>query len=171
MGLGLCHHYTAQGKTHLKQIIQHVRQQDENRKLYNMIFNHAQLLAGTQFPIIQFPKRHLPHLTEAFIIEIWKFLTRCNMNIMLTDVYIRDPLRVDDVNLMNAVMDIKSNDNAICRFNQVRLYLKVREYCQNFWKTRSAPTTIRKACYDGRSKVYHQESHGFNGNFCFGKDF
>jgi hypothetical protein len=125
MGLGLCHHYTAQGKEHLKQIVQHVRQQDENGKLYNMIFDHAQLLAGTQFPIMQNPTRRLPHVTEPFIVAIRKFLTQCNMNIVITDLYIPSPLRVNDVNLINAAMGIETNNKAICRFNQVRIYLQV----------------------------------------------
>jgi hypothetical protein len=125
MGLGMCHHYTAQGKAHLKQIVHHVRQQDENGKLYNMIFDYAQLIAGIQFPILQFPNRRLPQMTEPFIVEIRKFLARCNMNIVITDVFIPSPLRIDEVNLMMAVMEMEKNDNSIGCFNQVRLYLQV----------------------------------------------
>jgi hypothetical protein len=125
MGLGLCHHYTAQGKAHLKQIVQHVRQQDQNGQMYNMIFDFAQLIAGTQFPILQFPNRRLPQMAEPFICEMRKFLTKCSMNMVITDVFLPSALRIDDVNLMTAAMEVEKNDQAIRRFNQVRLYLQV----------------------------------------------
>jgi hypothetical protein len=32
LGLGMHHHYATKGKMHVKQIVQHVRQQDENGK-------------------------------------------------------------------------------------------------------------------------------------------
>jgi hypothetical protein len=73
-GLGMRHHYTVQGTMHLKQIIQHVWQQDENGKMYNMIFDYAQLMAGIQFPILQYPSRRLPHMKEP-----WEFLNRCRV--------------------------------------------------------------------------------------------
>jgi hypothetical protein len=125
LGLGMCHHYTAQGKMHIKQIIQHVRQQDENGKMYSMIFDYAQLLAGTQFPILQHPDRRLPHVQEPLIVTIRQFLSRCKINIVITKLYIPGPLRANDVNLTNAVMAKEKNNAAICRFNQVRLYLQV----------------------------------------------
>jgi hypothetical protein len=144
LGLGMRHNYTVQGTMHLKQIIQHVRQQDENGKMYNMIFDYAQLTAGTQFPILQYPTRRLPHIKEPFIVEMRKFLSRCNANIVITELYVPGPLRVDDVNLTNAVMAIESNNAAICRFNQVRLYLQVTwlsEIC-NIHGTRVLPALL-----------------------------
>jgi hypothetical protein len=166
MGLGLCHHKTAQGKAHLKQIIQHVRQQDKNEKLYNMIFYFAQLTAGTQCPILQFPNCRLPQMSEPFICKMQKFLTRCNMNIVITDVFVPSPLRTDDVNLMTAAQWKWR------RFNQVRLYLQVTwlsEIC-NFLgtnilpefleHTQTARKIIQKACYNGRSKDFPPGNHG-----------
>jgi hypothetical protein len=86
LGLGMRHNYTVQGSTHLKQIIQHVRQQDENGKMFNMIFDYAQLAGGTQFPILQFPNRRLPQIKESFIVEMRKFLASCKSNIILTEL-------------------------------------------------------------------------------------
>jgi hypothetical protein len=47
------------------------------------------------------------------------------MNIIITEVFIPSPLRIDDVNLMTAVMEMEKNDKSISRFNQVRLFLQV----------------------------------------------
>jgi hypothetical protein len=48
LGLGLRHHYCAQGISHVKQVIQHTRQQDENGKMYQIILEYRQLLAGAK---------------------------------------------------------------------------------------------------------------------------
>jgi hypothetical protein len=144
LGLGLRHNYMVQGTMHVKQIIQHVRQQDENGKMYNMIFDFAQLTAGTQFPILQYPSRRLPQVKEPFVVEMRKFLSRCKTNIVITELYIPGPLRVHDVNLTNAVMAIEKNNASICRFNQVRLYLQVTwlsEIC-NVQGTRILPELL-----------------------------
>jgi hypothetical protein len=125
LGLGMRHHFTTQGTMQIKQIIQHVRQQDDNGKMFNMIFHHAQLLAGTQFPLLQYPNQRLPHIQESFIVAICQFLARCNANIVITDLYTLGPLRENDINLTNAVMEVKNNNASIIRFNQVRLYLQV----------------------------------------------
>jgi hypothetical protein len=82
-----------------------------------MVVDYAQLITGTQFPILQFPNRQLPQMTEPFICEIRKFLTRCNMNIIITEAFIPSPMRIDDVNLMTAVMELEKNDKSISRFN------------------------------------------------------
>jgi 23S rRNA maturation mini-RNase III len=44
--LGLRHHYCAQGISHIKQLVQHTRQQDEKGKMYRIILDYGQLLAG-----------------------------------------------------------------------------------------------------------------------------
>jgi hypothetical protein len=110
---------------HVKQIIQHVHQQDNNGKMYNMIFDHAQLLAGTQFPLLQYPNQKLPHIQEPFIVAIRQFLARCNANIIITDLYTPGPLRENDIILTNVVMEVENNNASIIRFNKVRLYLQV----------------------------------------------
>jgi hypothetical protein len=53
LGLGLQHHYCTQGISHIKQLIQHTRQQDENRKMYRIILDYGQLLASVQYPVLQ----------------------------------------------------------------------------------------------------------------------
>jgi hypothetical protein len=183
MGLGLCHHYTAQGKAHLKQIVQHVRQQDENGKLYNMIFDFAQLTAGTQFPILQFPNRQLPQMSEPFICKMRKFLTKCNMNIVITDIFLPSPLRIDDVNLMTAAMALEKNDNSIRRFDQVRLYLQVTwlseiynilgtniltEFLEHTDRTENHSKSMLRWPVQG---LPPPENHGLNGNTFFGSAF
>jgi hypothetical protein len=125
LGLGMQHHFTTQGTMHIKQIIQHVRQQDDNRKMYNIIFHHAQLLAGTQFLLLQYPNQRLPYIRKPFIVAIRQFLVRCNANIVITDLYTLGPLRENDINLTNVVMEVINNNASIIRFNQVRLYLQV----------------------------------------------
>jgi hypothetical protein len=83
LGLGLHHHYCVQGITHCKQIIQHLQQQDENGKMYKMIFEYGKLLAGIQYPILQNPKPCLPHINNPMITTIRQFLAESQLNIVI----------------------------------------------------------------------------------------
>jgi hypothetical protein len=87
LGLGLCHHYCIQGTNHCKQIIQHLHQQDKNRKMYKMIFEYGQLLAGVQYPILQHPKLHLLHINDPMITTICQFLAESQLNIIIPGPY------------------------------------------------------------------------------------
>jgi hypothetical protein len=70
LGLRLRHHCCAQGSSHIKQVIQHTRQQDENGKMCKIILDYGQLLAGVHYPILQYPKPKLPHIKDPLIATI-----------------------------------------------------------------------------------------------------
>lgn len=125
LGLGLKHHYLVQGTSHVKQIVQHLRQQDDNGKLYKMIFEFAQLLAGVPYPILQYPTTELPHISEPLIVEVRKFLVRCGMNIAIPDIYKPGPLRENDINIMSTFLKTEKKKSWIRRANQCRLFLQV----------------------------------------------
>jgi hypothetical protein len=82
LGLGLRHHYCAQGISHIKQLVQRTRQQDENRKMYRIILDYGQLLASVQYPILHYPKPKLPHVKDPLITTIRQFLSDSQLNII-----------------------------------------------------------------------------------------
>jgi hypothetical protein len=86
--LGLRHHYCAQGVSHIKQVIQHTRQQDENGKMYRIILDYGQLLAGVHYPVLQHPKPKLPHIKDPLIATIRQFLADSQLNIIIPNIYI-----------------------------------------------------------------------------------
>jgi hypothetical protein len=125
LGLGLRHHYCVQGTNHCKQIIQHIRQNDEKGKMYRIIFDYAQLLSGVAFPILQDPQLTLPHIFDPLITTIRQFLAEIRLNIVIPPLYIPQPLRTDDRNIMSEIMKIEKSPIAIQRVNQCRLFLQV----------------------------------------------
>jgi hypothetical protein len=125
LGLGLWHHYCAQGISHIKQLIQHTRQQDENGKMYRIILDYGQLLAGVHYPILQHPKPKLPHIKDPLITTICQFLSDSQLNIVIPDLYIPKPLRESDQNIMSEILKIEKSPIAIQRVNQCRLFLQI----------------------------------------------
>jgi hypothetical protein len=123
--LGLQHHYCVQGTNHIKQIIQHVRQHNKNRKMYIMVFEYAQLLASVAFPILQHPCPTLPHMTDLLIVTIRQFLAESTLNIVIPQLYTPQPLRDNNSNIMSEVMKIEKSPIAIQGVNQCRLFLQV----------------------------------------------
>jgi hypothetical protein len=123
--LGLRHHYCVQGTNHCKQIIQHIQQNDENGKMYQMIFDYAQLLSGVAFPILQNPRPMLPHISDLLITTIHQFLAENGLNIVIPPIYIPQPLRTSNRNIMSKIMKIEKSTIAIHRVNQCRLFLQV----------------------------------------------
>jgi hypothetical protein len=103
-GLGLQHHYCAQGISHVKQVIQHTRQQDENGKMYQIILEYRQLLARVQFPILQHLKPKLPHIMDLLITTIRQFLASSQLNIVIPQLYIPRPLRKNDPTIMGEIL-------------------------------------------------------------------
>jgi primosomal replication protein N len=125
LGLGLQHHYCAQGISHVKQVIQHTRQQDENRKMYKIILKYRQLLAGVQFPILQHLKPKLPHIMDPLITTICQFLVNSQLNIVIPQLYIPRPICENDLNIMGEIPKIEKSPIAIKRVNQRRLFLQI----------------------------------------------
>jgi hypothetical protein len=125
LGLGLRHHYCVQGTNHCKQIIQHLRQQDENGKMYKMILEYGQLLAGVQYPILQHPKLRLPHINNPMITTICQFLAESQLNIVIPGIYSPQPLQENDYNIMGELMKTEKSAIAIQQVNQCRLFLQV----------------------------------------------
>jgi hypothetical protein len=118
LGLGLQHHYCVQGTNHLKQVIQHLQQQDENGKMYKMIFEYSQLLAGVQYPILQNPKPCLPHINNPLITTIRQFLAESNLSISIPGLYLPQQLRENNSNIMGELMKMEKSLIAIQRVNQ-----------------------------------------------------
>jgi hypothetical protein len=115
LGLGLCHHYCIQGTNHLKQVIQHLQQQAENRKMYKMILEYSQLLAGVQYPILQNPKPCLPHINNP---TIRQFLAESDLSISIPGLYTPQHLRENNCNIMGEQMKMEKSPIAIQRVNQ-----------------------------------------------------
>jgi hypothetical protein len=107
LGLGLCHHCCNQGISHIKQVIQHTRQQDENGKMYKIILDYGQLLAGVHYPILQYPKAKLPHIKDPSIATILQFLADSHLNVVIPTIYIPQPLCGNDQNIMSEILKIK----------------------------------------------------------------
>jgi hypothetical protein len=82
LGLRLRHHYCTQGISHIKQVIQHTRQQDKNGKMYRIILDFGQLLARVHYPILQHPTPKLPHIKDTLIATICQFLADSQLNIV-----------------------------------------------------------------------------------------
>jgi hypothetical protein len=122
---GLRHHYCAQGIAHIKQVIQHTRQQDENGKMYKIIIDYGQLLAGVHYPILQYPKPKLPHIKDPLITTIRQFLADSQLNIVIPGIYLPQPLCGNDLNIMSEILKIKNSPIAIKRVNQFHLFLQV----------------------------------------------
>jgi hypothetical protein len=107
LGLGLQHHYCAQGISHVKQVIQHTRQQDEKGKMYQIILECGQLLARVQFPILQHLKPKLPHIMDLLITTICQFLANSQLNIAIPQLYIPRPLCENDLDIMGEILKIE----------------------------------------------------------------
>jgi hypothetical protein len=125
LGLGLRHHYCTQGISHIKQLVQHTRQQDENRKMYRIILDYGQLLAGVQYPILQHPKPKPPHVKDPLLTTICQFLSDSQLNIVIPDIYIPKPLRENNQNIMGELLKMEKSPISIQRVNQCRLFLQV----------------------------------------------
>jgi hypothetical protein len=78
--------------SHIKQLIQHTRQQDENGKM-DMTLDYGQLLASINYLILQHPKPKLPHIKDLLITTIRQFLGDSQLNIVIPDLYTPKPLR------------------------------------------------------------------------------
>jgi hypothetical protein len=125
LGLGLRHHYCAQGISHIKQLVQHTRQQDENGKMYRIVLDYSQLLAGVQYPILQYPKLTLPHVKDPLITTICQFLSDSQLNIVIPDIYIPKPLRENDQNIMCKLLKMEKSPILVQRVNQCQLFLQI----------------------------------------------
>jgi predicted Rdx family selenoprotein len=141
-GLGLHHHYCVQGTNHCKQIIQHLRQQDENSKMYKMIFEYGQLSAGVQYPILQHPKPHLLHINDPMITTIHQFLAESQLNIVIPGLYSPQPLQENNHNIMGELMKIEKSPIAIQRVNQCRLFLQITWLSEMSNKLRMTPAQL-----------------------------
>jgi hypothetical protein len=106
-GLRLCHR--TQGISHIKQVIQHTRQQEKNGKMYKIILDYGQLLAGVHCPILQHPKPKLPHIKDPLITTIRQFLPDSQLNIVILSIYIPQPLCGNDQNIMSKILKIKKS--------------------------------------------------------------
>jgi hypothetical protein len=125
LGLGLRHHYCAQGISHIKQVIQHTRQQDKNGKMYKIILDYGQLLAGVHYPILQYPKPKLPCIKDPFITTIRQFLADSQLNIIIPSIYIPQPLHGNNQNIMSKILKIEKSPVAIKIVNQCWLFLQI----------------------------------------------
>jgi hypothetical protein len=92
---------------------------------YKMIFEYSQLLAGVQYPILQHPKPHLPHITNPMITTIRQFLAESQLNIVILGIYSPQPLWENDYNIMGELMKIEKSTITIQQVNQCRLFLQV----------------------------------------------
>jgi hypothetical protein len=111
--LGLRHHYCTQGISHIKQLVQNTRQQDENGKMYRIILDYSQLLAGLQYLILQYPKPNLPHVKDWLITTICQFLHDNQLNIVILDIYIPKPLRENNQNIMGELLKMEKSPISI----------------------------------------------------------
>jgi hypothetical protein len=109
LGLGLRHHYCIQGTNHLKQVIHHLQQQDKNRKMYKMIFEYSQLLAGVQYPILQNPKPCLPHINDLLITTICLFLAKSDISLSIPGLYSPQQLHENNSNIMGELMKMEKS--------------------------------------------------------------
>jgi hypothetical protein len=126
LGLRLRHHYCAQGISHIKQLIQHTRQQDEkNGKMYRIILDYGQLLTSVHYPILQHPKSKLPHIKDPLITTIRQFLADSQLNVVIPDLYTPKLLQESDLNILSETLKIKRSPIAIQRVNQCRLFLQI----------------------------------------------
>jgi hypothetical protein len=125
LGLGMQHHYMVQGTKHVKQIVSHVRQQDDNGKLYQATFDHSQLVAGVTTPLLQYPSRQITYFDDPFVTGVRKFLEKTEMNIVLTQLHVPKKLREGDLAIMNELLQTKTTKRELRYFNQCRLFFQV----------------------------------------------
>jgi hypothetical protein len=125
LGLGLQHNYCTQGISHIKQLVQHTRQQDENRKMYRIILDYGQLFTSVQYPILQYPNPRLLHVKDPLITTIRQFLSDSQLNIVIPDIYIPKPLQENGQNIMGKLLKIEKSPISIQRVNQCQLFLHI----------------------------------------------
>jgi hypothetical protein len=95
--------------SHIKQLVQHTRQQDENGKMYRIILDYGQLLARVQYLVLQYPKLRLPHIKDTLITIICQFLLDSQLNIVIPNLYIPKLLQENNQNIMGKLHKIKES--------------------------------------------------------------
>jgi hypothetical protein len=86
--------------------------------MYKIIFKYRQLLAEVQYPIMQNPKPQLPHINNPMITTICQFLAESQLNIVIPGLYVPQPLRESNHNIISELMKIEKSPIAIQRANQ-----------------------------------------------------
>jgi hypothetical protein len=93
--------------------------------MYRILLDYSQLLAGVQYPILQYPKPKLPHVKDPLITTIRQFLHNSQLNIVIPDICIPKPLRENDQNIMGELLKTEKSPISIQRANQCRLFLQI----------------------------------------------
>jgi hypothetical protein len=103
-----------------------MRDENENGKIYRIVIDSAQLLAGISKPILEHPAIVIPHLNDPYFICIRKFLAETDLNITTPQLMRIAPPRTNDSALMDEVIkNYGKSPKKIREFNQCRLYLRV----------------------------------------------
>ena len=124
LGIGISHPYTVQGIKQVTEMVRAMRQESENGKLYRIVIDSAQLLAGISKPILEHPSIALPQVNDPYFNCVRKFLAETDLSIATPNTLRLTPPRTNDSALMDEVIKIyKKSPKKIREFNQCRLYL------------------------------------------------
>ena len=125
LGIGLSHPCTVQGVKQVVEMIRAMQQENENGKIYTIVIDSAQLLAGTSKHILELPSIAIPHLTDPYLVSIRTFLAETDLSIVTPKTMRITPPRINDSALMDkGLAKFEKSPKKIREFNQCQLYLR-----------------------------------------------
>ena len=107
-------------------IIKHLRCPGESNALLRIMLSWAHLGTGMDFPLLEWPENHVPHLECAWLQSLRHGLADIGGRIECYETFFHKPRRVHDSHIMDAIC-AGSNFTAleIRRINGCQLYLQV----------------------------------------------
>ena len=101
-GIGLRDLYCEQGIGHIKQILSHIRANNETGKRLSINIDQYQLLAGISQPILE-QTHPIPGTRNVWLSHLRLFLRTINCQLRLYQPWTFPALRINDIHLMDVV--------------------------------------------------------------------
>jgi hypothetical protein len=101
-GLALPDYYIDQGYGRLRLLIGHLKLQDDNGKLIQVLLTHLQLHLGSSMPVFYLPfAKHERWIEGNWLTSLWQLLSTLTMKLDIENYWVPLLARVNDIMLMD----------------------------------------------------------------------
>ena len=131
-GAGFCSFIVLQGEGLITNFLKHYRSNTMVSNTLKVALSWAQANCGVSFPILEFPKKSIPHLEGKYFNSLRSFLSTIDANISLHTTSVYPCQRKHDIHIMDfAIANVdkfkskEDNRHILRKINVCRLYLNV----------------------------------------------